>query len=327
MLPSADILARKGRAFLLGLAPRRLTARNPDAFFGVEEIERVHRVYFETGGATGTAWDTLRNAHLRLPQWFRQGLDPHGVEYRLQQQRLWRVVAGMDRDYLAEIDEQACDWSVADPIRTPGFYSRRDDAAISSAADHILATGMLLKHCDLRAGDWALEYGPGFGQSALALSRLGVNVDAVDISADFCGFIREQAAFFQVPLHAFEGRFGDAPRPGKRYKLIWFYESFHHCLDFVHVVRKLGGLLEPDGRLILGGEPIVDQPCAAVPYPWGLRLHSEVVAVVRQQGWFELGFNEKFLRDVLAHAGLGMERIDCEPSPFGRLYVCRPQSR
>ena len=30
----------------------------------------------------------------------------------------------------------------------------------------------------------------------------------------------------------FQGRFGDNPRPGQRYELIWFYESFHHCLDF-----------------------------------------------------------------------------------------------
>ena len=47
--------------------------------------------------------------------------------------------------------------------------------------------------------------------------------------------------------------------------------------------------------MILGGEPIVEKEYDAVPYPWGVRLHSEVVAVVRQQHWFELGFSEDFL--------------------------------
>ncbi len=182
---------------------------------------------------------------------------------------------------------------------------------------------MLLKHCGLKAGDRALEYGAGFGQTALALARLGVNVDTVDVSSTFCGFVNQQAEFFQVPLRAFQGRFGEAPRPGVRYKLVWFYESFHHCVDFQRVVQLLPDLLEPDGRVILGGEPIVEQPYAAVPYPWGLRLHSEVVAVVRQQRWFELGFTEDFLIELFGRSGFTVKRIDCEPTLFGRLYLCQ----
>ena len=231
-------------------------------------------------------------------------------------------MAGVDREYDIEVDEKEAEWGNVDPVRGPGYYVRRDPSAIESASDHVIATGMLLKHCGLKAGDWALEYGAGFGQSALALARMGVNVDTVDVSDVFCGFVREQAEFFRVPLEPFKGRFGDAPRPGRRYDLIWFYESFHHCLDFANVVRRLGDLLAPGGRVILGGEPIVERPYAAVPYPWGLRLHSEVAAVVRQQRWFELGFTDDFLFELFAQAGFVMRRVDCEPSLFGRLYVC-----
>lgn len=317
-------LRRRARAVASRLVPRRTEPADPGVFFGPEDIERVRRTYFETGGAPGTAWDPLRDAHLRLPEWFRHGLDPYGAEYLAQQHRLWRLVAGVDREYEVERDEKEADWGSIDPVRTPGFYARRDPGAIVSASDHVIATGMMLRHSGLKAGDWALEYGPGFGQTALALARLGVNVDTVDVSRAFCGFVREQADFFRVPLHAFEGRFGDAPRPGQRYKLVWFYESFHHCLDFQRVVRILPSLLEPGGRVILGGEPIVEQPYAAVPYPWGLRLHSEVVAVVRQQRWFELGFTEAFLHELFGRAGFSVTRIDCEPTLFGRLYVCEP---
>jgi len=319
-------LGRRAHAAAARLMSRRRGTGRPAVTFEPEDIERVRRTYFETGGASGSAWEPLRDAHMRLPAWFRHDLDPYGDEYLAQQHRLWRLVAGVERDYDVEHDEKEADWSAVDAVRAPGFYMRRDAAAVVSASDHIIASGMLLKHSGLKPGDRALEYGPGFGQTALALARLGVNVDTVDVSRAFCGFVNAQADFFHVPLHAFEGRFGDAPRPGARYKLVWFYESFHHCLDFQRVVRILPDLLEPGGRVILGGEPIAERPNAAVPYPWGLRLHSEVVAVVRQHHWFELGFNERFLFELFGRAGFTVARIECEPSLFGRLYVCEPRS-
>jgi SAM-dependent methyltransferase len=297
-------------------------------YFDADQIQLVHDTYFSGAGpAPGGPWDSFRDAHLRLPGWFRPGLDPYGTEYAAQQHRLWRLVAGVDREYAVEIDEREADWGDVDAVRLPGYYARRDPGAVVAASEHVIATGMMLKHCGLKPGDWALEYGAGFGQTALALARLGVNVDTVDVSERFCGWVLEQAEFFGVPLTPFKGRFGDAPRPGQRYKVVWFYESFHHCLDFARVVRELPKLLAPGGRVILSGEPIVERENVAVPYPWGLRLHSEVVAVVRRQRWFELGFSEDFLFELFANAGFVMERIDCEPSLFGRMYVCEHRPR
>jgi SAM-dependent methyltransferase len=180
---------------------------------------------------------------------------------------------------------------------------------------------MLLKHSGLQPGDWALEYGAGFGQTALTLARLGVQVDTVDISATFCRHVSDQAEHFNVPLRAFEGEFGTNPRPGQLYKLIWFYESFHHCVNFMKVVPQLADHLAEGGRILLGGEPIVEREYAAVPYPWGVRLHSEVAAVMRQTHWFELGFSEAFIFELFRRAGFAGRRIECEPSLFGRLYA------
>jgi SAM-dependent methyltransferase len=307
----------------------RMTGRVPayadggEAFFDESEIERVRRTYFEHGSAEGGPWDAYRHAHLRLPAWFRHGLDPWSSAYAEQQQRLWSLITGKERLYDAAVDEKEFGWEGVDPIRRPGFYMRRDDQAITSASDHWIATGMILKHCALKAGDWALEYGAGFGQTALALARLGVNVDTVDISAAFCDFIGQQARHFDVALHPFQGLFGDRPRPDRQYRLIFFYESFHHCVEFMDVVPKLRDLLTDDGLIVLGGEPIVEKPNAAVPYPWGVRLHSEVLAVMRQTGWFELGFTEAFLFELFARSGFVGHRVDCEPSLFGRLHVFR----
>ena len=118
-----------------------------------------------------------------------------------------------------------------------------------------------------------------------------------------------------------QGRFGDNPEPGSTYQLIWFYDSFHHCVDFRSVVPRLRNMLAPGGRIILAGEPIESGPGAAVPYPWGVRLHSEVALVMRQTGWFELGFTEPFLYELFAKSGFNGRRIDCSETLFARLHV------
>ena len=300
---------------------RALPKPATEVWFKLEDIETLRRTYFEAGSGEGRAWDPYRHAHMVLPDWFEHGLDPWSEAYASQQHRLWALIVNSDRAYRPDLDEIEVPLGDVDSLRCPGFYVRRDPMAITSASDHVLAMGMLLKHCALEPGNWALDYGAGFGQTALALARLGVNVDTVDISAAFCDFVRQQAEHFQVPLQAFKGRFGTNPRPGKQYKLIWFYESFHHCVDFLRVVPLLGEHLVAGGRVILGGEPIVESEYAAVPYPWGVRLHSEVAAVMRQNRWFELGFSEAFLYELFARVGFIGRRIDCEPSPFGRLYI------
>jgi SAM-dependent methyltransferase len=315
----ANLARRAARRLLRWRQPESVQASGV-AFFGAEDIPRLLEVWERTGGAPGSDWEPYRHAHMRLPAWFQHGLDPWGPAYRAQQHRLWRLITGIDEPYSPELHERESGWVGVDAIRRPGFFQRRDPQAVTSAADHFFATSMLLKHGGLRPGDRALEYGAGFGQSALALARLGVHVDTVDISPTFCEFIRQQAEFFQVPLVPHQGPFGLHPRPGARYQLIWFYESFHHCEDFMAVVPQLSGMLAPGGCVILGGEPIVKKPYEAVPYPWGIRLHSEVAVVMRKTGWFELGFTQQFLLRFFSKYGFLGEHIECTPSLFGDLY-------
>jgi 2-polyprenyl-3-methyl-5-hydroxy-6-metoxy-1,4-benzoquinol methylase len=305
---------------------RRLLGTPPKSggqSFGADEIDAIMHAYYgrEHDQAAAMVWNHYRDAHMRLPDWFDRQLDPWSQAYLHQQLKLWQLMAGVESAYDPNTHEADVGWENVDAIRQPGYYVRRDARAVAVAGDHWLATGMLLKHCGLQAGDRALEYGAGFGQSALALARLGVQVDTVDISPRFCRYIAEQAEFFRVQLTAHHGRFGHHPRPGERYKLIWFYESFHHCLDFAQVVPKLVTMLAPGGKIILGGEPIVEQENAAVPYPWGMRLHSEVAAVVRATRWCELGLSEQFLFELFGRHAMQGTRLDCDPSEFARLYV------
>lgn len=321
----ARAVKRRARS-ALGLPNPSVPAVASIDWFEAEDIDRICELYFSTGGTPGTAWDPYRDAHMRLPDWYRPGLDPMSASYAEQQHRLWKLVSGIEGEYRPDLHEKEHDWGDIDPVRTPGYYVRRDGAAIATASDHIIAMGMTLKHCNLKAGDWALEYGAGFGHTALALARLGVNVDTVDISPTFCSYVQAQATHFQVALTPFQGRFGFNPRPGHRYSTIWFFEAFHHCVDFPQAVHQLRENLAEGGRVILAGEPVFIKEYAAVPYPWGLRLHSEVIATVRRHHWFELGFTEAFLFELFAGAGFAGRRIDCEPSLFGRLYVFEPSA-
>ncbi len=293
--------------------------------FTLDDVDLVVQAISEHDIVYGSPWDNFRTANLRLPSWFKTGLNPYSETYARQQYKLWSLLTRHERPYEPELDEKEAPLANVDALRRPAYYMRRDAESVRLAADHIIATGMILKHSGLRPGCRALEYGAGFGQTALALARLGVEVDTVDISKVFCEYVREQAEFFQVPLTPFEGRFGWNPRGTQKYDLIFFYEAFHHCADFKSVVRDLKRHLTPGGRVLLVGEPISRSQNRYLPYPWGLRLDAEPIAQIRRYGWMELGFTEDFLLRLFLDAGFSAERIDCAASVHGSGYIFRPR--
>jgi len=183
----------------------------------------------------------------------------------------------------------------------------------------MFATGMIMKHSGLKAGAWALEYGAGFAQTALTLARMCVNVDTVDICPILCRHVKTQSEFYEVNLHPFNATFGSNPRGTQKYDLIFFFESFHHCLDFIEVIPALKNFLNPKGKVLLTGEPITLPGNPYVPYPWGLRLEALVVAVIRAQRWFELGFQEDFICNLFTNFGFTARKHDCNV-PVGITY-------
>jgi len=271
------------------------------ATFQLDDIDGVTEAFFR-GFGKDAEWREIARTALALPPWFDRGLDPFSQAYADQQHRLWQAIAGAGRDYDADLDEVAVE-TTPDVVRMPGYYKYRHPGAVAQAGEHIRAAGNIMVHSNLGTGQWALEYGAGFGLIALDFARLGVNVDTVDISPVFCNFVRAQAEFYRVPLTPFSGRFGDGPRPGRIYDLIYFFESLHHCTDLTRLLGRLKALLAPGGRVIIAGEPITLQQKPAIPYPWGMRLDSETVAVVRRRRWFELGFTEAYLIELFTRHG------------------------
>lgn len=284
------------------------------------DIPLVYKIYQGRSDVYANEWQYLEHSALELPLWFDRSLEAGSEEYSAQQHRLWRLITGLDRDYSVVVDEQTHGMNY-DNIRFPGDYSRRDPGAVINRAHHTFASAMIMQNSNIQPGQWALEYGAGFAQTALTLARLGVNVDTVDVSSDFCAAVKQQADFFNVPLTPYQDYFGSNPRGDKKYNLILFYECFHHWLDVESNLYRLKDILAPDGRIILAGEPVVVHKNNYIPYDWGLRLHSECICVIRERKWFELGFTEEYLFSLFDKNGFNGAKMICHHAEHGNGYI------
>ncbi|MFC5343987.1 class I SAM-dependent methyltransferase [Brevundimonas staleyi] len=244
--------------------------------------------------------EQIQGGTFRLPEGFDKTLDPDSPAYHEQQLALWRAIT-LRGGYDAAKDEDTPEISDLDAIHRPAFYALGD---ADLAGEHLIALGHILKLSGLKSGARALEYGAGFGQIALAFARLGVKVDTVDINPRFCTAVASLAPRYRVDLASHVQSFGFNPagRPDA-YDLVYFYESFHHCLEFKEVIPKLDELLKPGGKIIMAGEPVMAKPAALLPYPWGLRMDGENVTVMHRRGWMELGFEEGFLYSTFKQFG------------------------
>lgn len=266
-----------------------------------EDLGRISDAWRVADGAPGSPFDPYRGKFLPLPGWYDQSLAPLSPEYLAQQDRLWQLMIGAEASYQPDRDEQT-GVDESQVLVRPGFYR----APLDQAGDHLIAMGHILRVCGLKPGDRVLEYGAGYGQIALALARLGVIVDTIDIDPGFCSAVNKQAEWFGVGLTAYRGEFGDNPT-GQRYAMILFYEAFHHARNFQEVIARARDILEPGGKIVMAGEPVQpnSDPVFAklCPYPWGMRLDIENAAIVRFRRWYELGFREEFLFDVFESQG------------------------
>jgi 2-polyprenyl-3-methyl-5-hydroxy-6-metoxy-1,4-benzoquinol methylase len=204
-----------------------------------------------------------------------------------------------------------------------GFDARRDERIGHSLAGRDLWTGLspwdhrsplflaemfecyatMLRQLGAPAGARVLEYGPGSGQFLLFLARIGYRCHAVDIEPEYLRVIGRQARTMGLEVRTQRGLFGQGFE-GERFDVIVFFEAFHHVRDFMGLLRHLRTRLNPGGRLILCGEPLlpdgmVDGP---VPYPWGPRLDGLSIEAI-QRGWTELGYQTGFLINALLRAG------------------------
>lgn len=295
----------------------RIAPQGEMRYFGIEDVDAVAEAF-----ACGDR-KRFENAYLSLPDWFDVSLDPSGAEYHAQILRFWSAITGR-ADYQPSRDEDTPEVAVNDFVYRPAFYGTAD-AAI--AGGHLMAIGHIMTRSELPAGGHVLEYGAGFGQTAVSFARAGATVHTVDINAAFCKGVNQVGRHFKVALRAFRGSFGLNPaRTPNFYDLVLFYESFHHCLEHRDLVHGFKALLTPRGRVILSGEPVFKTDAPDMPYPWGFRLDWENIAIMRTRGWMELGFQEAYLLQLFTDAGFDCEFFGDPNSHWAQVYRFTPQA-
>jgi len=253
--------------------------------------------------------------------------DPFSPAYAEMAMDLMRELRG-GREYLPERDElightmQDRDlWSGLSP------YDFRDASMLSEFFE---AYAAMLREVGAPSGARVLEYGPGSGQFLLTLARIGYQCHAVDIEAEYLWLIKRQAKEMGLDVRCEHAVFG-AGFEGETFDLIFFFEALHHAPDFLNLLRGLRGRLNPGGRLLLCGEPILPSGLdyGPLPYPWGPRLDALSIVAI-QSGWMELGFQLDFLLKALAHTGWYAKLVAHPTTGRAHLVACRvgpdPQS-
>lgn len=218
--------------------------------------------------------------------------DPFSKEYREFQMQLYRRLSG--KSYKPENEETKFDVASADRRPFP-YYTE----SCKTVGFFTLGVGYLLHNLNLEPGARVLEFGPGWGNTTMAMAMAGLKVTAVDIEPNFCELLRLRASRHDVEIDVVNDDFFWAEKVQEPFDAIVFFECFHHCQDPHRLVHVLQKAVKPNGRIYFGAEPIV----ADFPLPWGLRMDGESLWAIRQNGWMELGFREDHFRAMLARAG------------------------
>ena len=238
--------------------------------------------------------------------------DPLSEAYRRAQLALYRDVAGRDYDTANEVT--AFDIDAA--LRRPFPFST---GSAVTTGEQLMAVGWLIRATALPPGSRIVEFGPGWGNTTLALARLGHHVTVVDIEPHFCELLRRRAAQDGVEIEVVNDDFLWAERCGRRFDAALFYECFHHCADHLRLLRALREAVVPEGRVFFAGEPITRD----FPMPWGLRLDGNSLWAIRKNGWLELGFRDDYFAGALAECGWHGLRRDCADPAWLTLWEAR----
>lgn len=167
-----------------------------------------------------------------------------------------------------------------------------------------------------------IEFGAGWGNTAIPMARAGMDVCAVDIDQAFLKRIANEAKALSAPLRTYHADFLEAAsNPGQRYDVALFSSSFHHCLEFQDLLTHIReNVLTENGVIAFFAEPISN----GFSFPWGLRYDGEAVWAITCNKWLELGFREDFFLDLLKRTELQGEMVPDTTGLMGPAWLARP---
>jgi 2-polyprenyl-3-methyl-5-hydroxy-6-metoxy-1,4-benzoquinol methylase len=237
----------------------------------------------------------IRSFHLELDD-VQLPADPYSPQYRDAQLALFARISGRAA-YSTDLEHTPLD--VASATHEPYPYFTRSTAQVG---DQLIAIGHLIKSLGIDPPAHVLEFGPGWGNTTVALAQTGFDVTAVDVNPQFLELISKRLGPLSSRVTCVRADMLGF-RPSQPVDAIVFFESFHHCSDPLALISALPSMLKPGGRVLFASEPIDD-----FAMPWGVRLDGESIWAMRKNGWLELGFETSFFLTALERAGFHVSR-------------------
>ncbi|OYU91878.1 MAG: hypothetical protein CFE29_03240 [Bradyrhizobiaceae bacterium PARB1] len=238
--------------------------------------------------------------------------DPDSSEYRDEQLALYERIAGKKYSTANEV-------SLFDPIDSANYPFPYSTQGWEVIGDHLIATGYIIKLMRLNPGASILEFGPGWGNTTIAMARSGYDVTCIEIEKNFVDLIKKRAKRKSVSVNAILGDFMDAKKIGRRFDAVLFFECFHHCAQHNDLLDLLDELVNPGGIIVFAAEPIYENFYA----PWGLRSDGQTLWAIRSQGWLELGFHERYFTQSLRRRGWDVTKSTCDLINNGTCYIAQ----
>jgi 2-polyprenyl-3-methyl-5-hydroxy-6-metoxy-1,4-benzoquinol methylase len=239
-------------------------------------------------------------------------IDPDSEEYREKQFALYERIAGKKYSTANEA-------SLFDPIDTANYPFPYSTQGWEIIGDQFISIGFILKQMKLNPGASVLEFGPGWGNTTIAMARSGYDVTCIEIEKNFVDLIKKRAKRKSVSVNAVLGDFLDAKNLGRKFDAVLFFECFHHCARHNDLLDLLDSLVNRGGIVVFAAEPIYEDFYA----PWGLRSDGQTLWAVRSQGWLELGFHEQYFRKSLQRRGWNVTKHVCDLTSNGTCFVAQ----
>jgi SAM-dependent methyltransferase len=238
--------------------------------------------------------------------------DPYGKDYRAKQFGLYELLAGKSYSPINEKSNFDVDHHAISPF--PYCHGSSE-----TVGNQLMAIGFLIKAMNLPKGAKILEFGPGWGNTTLALAKMGYRVTAVDIEKNFVDLIGKRAAMEDLSVTLVNGDFSYIESTDEQFDCVLFFECFHHAQDHLALMGAFDRVLNKNGIVCFGAEPILDD----FPIPWGLRMDGESLWAIRKNGWLELGFNKKYFYSALArHGWIGLD-YEGKDGPWSKAVIAK----
>jgi len=121
--------------------------------------------------------------------------DPYSSEYREAVFELYAWLRGQSYD----TSQEGSAFDVAGATDVPFPYTTQSG---STVGNHLIAIGHIIRTLDLPPGSRVLEFGPGWGNTTVALARMGHKVTAIDIEPRFVELIAARAERIHAPVES-----------------------------------------------------------------------------------------------------------------------------